>query len=145
MTPLQTAKCHCANYQSDGSCLGVYYNKDGSIRCVRSLAKCLLADPIQRCPYFEEYIMPMKLEDSNRFEQEKKRQSFEEGVHQYRMAIGPQTITRLCARCGQRDTGNKKTQYCLICREVRRKESHRICKARYREAKRTRLSTVLHS
>src|SRR4029450_2893312 len=33
ITPLQAAKAHCANYQSDGSCLCIYYNDDLSIDC----------------------------------------------------------------------------------------------------------------
>lgn len=103
MTPLQTAKCHCANYQSDGSCLGVYYNKDGSIRCVRSLAKCLLADPIQRCPYFEEYIMPMKLEDSNRFEQEKSVKALRKAFINIGWPLG-RKLLRDCAPIAERGT-----------------------------------------
>jgi hypothetical protein len=62
MTPLQAAKAHCANYQPDGSCLGIYYNDDLSIdrsRC-RPCEKCLLAEG-KRCEYFEEIIVPMRM------------------------------------------------------------------------------------
>src|ERR1039457_1694423 len=31
MNPRQLAESHCANYQADGSCLGVHYSDDGSI------------------------------------------------------------------------------------------------------------------
>ena len=137
MSPLQAAKEHCANYQTDGSCLGVYYNRDLSVAKCIPLPRCLLHEPIQRCPYFEEIVMPMKLEGSNRLAQEKKRQSFDEGVDQYRMAVGFQAIKRRCALCRQKDTASKRSQYCPTCRDVRSRESHRRRKARYREAKRT--------
>src|ERR1700736_2604402 len=59
MTPLQAAKAHCANYQPDGSCLGIYYNDDLSIDWQRYAPRprCLLADCGQ-CSYFEEIILP---------------------------------------------------------------------------------------
>ena len=59
MTPLQAAKAHCANYQPDGSCLGIYYLGNLNIdeqRC-RPLPKCLLTG-CQACPYFEETVLP---------------------------------------------------------------------------------------
>jgi len=113
MTPRQIAKEHCANYQSDGSCLGVHYNDDLKISHVAPLPRCLLADPIRRCPYFEECVMPMKLEHPSRLVQNRMRDEFEEGVNQdicepllaiADMAEGdwPQSarvaVTKLCAQ-----------------------------------------------
>jgi hypothetical protein len=62
MTPLQAAKEHCANYQPNGSCLGIYYSNDLSVdqSRYRPCTKCLLAEG-QRCPYFEEIVVPMKM------------------------------------------------------------------------------------
>jgi hypothetical protein len=62
MTPLQAAKAHCANYQVDGSCLGIYYHADVSVdhsRC-KPCDRCLLADG-ERCSYFEEILVPMRM------------------------------------------------------------------------------------
>jgi hypothetical protein len=54
MTPLQAAKEHCANYDN-GACLGIYYKSDLSIDKIKylPLARCLLAEPVRPCPYFE--------------------------------------------------------------------------------------------
>ena len=62
MTPLKAAKAHCANYQPDGSCLGIYYNDDLSVdrSRYRPCEKCLLAEG-KRCDYFEEIIVPMRI------------------------------------------------------------------------------------
>ena len=62
MTPLKAAKAHCANYQPDGSCLGIYYNDDLSVdrSRYRPCEKCLLAEG-KRCDYFEEIIVPMRM------------------------------------------------------------------------------------
>jgi hypothetical protein len=59
MTPLQAAKAHCANYQPDGSCLGIYYNDDLSVDWsrYRPLPKCAIAS-CQACPYFEQIVLP---------------------------------------------------------------------------------------
>ena len=42
MTPVQAAKAHCANYQPDGFCLGIYYKDDLSVDHSkhRPYAKC---------------------------------------------------------------------------------------------------------
>jgi hypothetical protein len=76
MTPLQLAKCHCANYQADGSCLGMYYNRDLSVAKCVPLPRCLLHEPVQRCPYFDEIIAPMKLEHKNPITEAKMREEF---------------------------------------------------------------------
>ena len=133
MTPLQLAKCHCANYQADGCCLGVYYNRNGSIAKYIPLPRCLLQEPIQRCPYFEEVIMPMKLEDRSRDVQERKRREFEEGVDQYRKATADRIVVqRLCVACLERNTPTKTSRLCNECRDQRRKETYRQSKSRSR-------------
>ena len=58
MTPLQAAKAHCANYQPDGSCLGIVF---GVYRFRKEGLPCLLCSG-ERCSYFEEIIVPMRLE-----------------------------------------------------------------------------------
>ena len=135
MTPLQTAQAHCANFQSDGSCLGVYYNDDLTVPFVRPLPKCLLANPIQRCAYFEECVAPMKLEHANRATQEKLRSDFADALHQYRLAIEPPSVVaRLCRDC-QRNTGSRARQFCESCRLKRRKRTYRESQRRSRATK----------
>ena len=62
MTPLRAAKAHCANYQPDGSCLGIAFGGDLSMyRFRKEGLPCLLCSG-ERCSYFEEIIVPMRLE-----------------------------------------------------------------------------------
>jgi len=58
MTPRQFAQGHCANYQSDGSCLGARIDDDGAIRSCAAKPKCVLPG---RCRYFEECVAPNAL------------------------------------------------------------------------------------
>ena len=132
MSPLQVAKLHCANYQPDGSCLGVYYNRDLSIAKCIPLPRCLLYEPIQRCPYFEEIVMPQKLEDRSRDVQERKRREFEEGVDQYRRATTIPIVGRLCVACLEKNTPSKTRRFCDECGHRRRRETYRQSKRRSR-------------
>ncbi len=145
MTPVQIAKSHCANYQPNGSCLGVYYNDDLSISRIAGLRRCLLGGPIRRCPYFEECVMPMKLENRSREMQDRKRAEFEEGLHQYRMAVAGIRGKRLCRDCQQRDTGSRSRQLCNECRSKHRKETYRKSQRRSRDAKCQHSSVVSSS
>ena len=61
MTPLQAAKEHYANYQADGTCLGIAFRDDLSMyRFRKEGLRCLLCDG-DRCSYFEEIIVPMRM------------------------------------------------------------------------------------
>src|SRR5215472_10312177 len=61
MTPPQAAKAHCDNYQSDNSRLGIRLKDDLSMyRFRKEGLPCLLCDG-QRCPHFEEIIIPMRM------------------------------------------------------------------------------------
>src|SRR4030095_668669 len=60
-TPLQGAKAHCANYQPDGSCLGIAFRRNLSMyRFRKEGLPCLLCSG-ERCSYFEEIIVPMQM------------------------------------------------------------------------------------
>lgn len=83
MIPSQVARAHCANFMSDGSCLGVYYNDDLSAKFCKPLPKCLLFGPkIERCAYFEECVMPIKIEHGGPA-REKNKTDFDEGIKIY--------------------------------------------------------------
>ena len=61
MTPSRLVKTECANYQNDGSCMGI--NTAGLLDTGIPAArrdKCLLAKkPIMPCRYFEQCILPL--------------------------------------------------------------------------------------
>jgi hypothetical protein len=131
MTPLQAAKARCANYQQDGSCLGIYYNDDLSVDWLRHrpLPRCLLAlgEP---CPYFEECVMPMRID---RVKHPKEAAGFAEACHEYRMSIkgAPLAIKRLCRACRRREVVGLK-RFCQTCTQGRERNSDRLRKRKSR-------------
>jgi hypothetical protein len=134
VTPLAVAKRWCANYQQDGSCLGACFSKDLTHQSVRPLPRCLMADPIRRCRYFEEVILPIKLEHPNRNVQERLRAEFTDALYQYRMAADrSRKIVRACRDCRKRDTGGRGRHFCEQCRIKRRRQSYRESKRRSRD------------
>ena len=126
MTPVLLAKLHCANWDH-GACLGIYYNDDLSIQCCRPLPACLLADPIQRCPYFEDVVMKITVDQST-LTGAKQKEAFDEGVREYRLATGllkSETDTsRPCPECKQRPLEEGK-KLCYVCRNKHRQETHK--------------------
>jgi hypothetical protein len=118
MTPLQAAKAHCANYQPDGSCLGIYYNDDLSIDWKRHnpLPRCLLAKG-KRCAYFEEVILPMRLARPHEAE------ALAKAVNGYRRVHKLQG-QRFCQQCGEAPLLAKQ-RVCTSCRAKRRREAYR--------------------
>lgn len=118
MTPLQAAKAHCANYQTDGSCLGMYYKDDLSVDWQRFAprSRCLLAD-CERCPYFEEIILPM------RPEQPAVAKSLSKAPDAYRRLHKLQG-GRFCPRCGESPILARQ-RVCVVCRVKARRETHR--------------------
>ena len=124
MNPLQVAKAHCANFDH-GKCTGAYHLADLSIRACRSLPVCLLSGPIQRCPYFEDVVMRVTVDQSSSAGVRRKA-DFDEGIRQYRLATGllksENDRSRPCPDCRQRslEAGKK---FCYVCREKRRKET----------------------
>jgi hypothetical protein len=119
MTPLQAAKAHCANYQPDGSCLGIYYNADLSVDWsrYRPLPKCAIALG-QACPYFEQIVLP---------------QASGAVAEEYRTSLPPEVgteirpqkvIARHCLDCRKREVAPRK-KYCPACARVRQRDSAR--------------------
>lgn|SRR5262249_32527507 len=119
MTPLQAARAHCANYQAGEFCLGMYYNGDLSVDWSRynPRAKCLLAEE-RRCPYFEEIILPMRLE---RLVEAK---SFASAVSAYQRKHKLQSLQRFCPVCGETPLRSRE-RLCANCRANHRRETHR--------------------
>jgi hypothetical protein len=144
MTPLQAAKEHCANYQSDGSCLGIYYNDDLSMdkSRYRPCNKCLLASG-QPCPYFEQYVMPMRID---LVKHPKEAAELQEANHEYRMRIqgAPSAIKRLCFACRKRKvTGLKR--FCRACAEKRERAGDRLRKRKSRSDVRKTANSLIRA
>ncbi len=125
MTPLQAAKAHCANYQPDGTCLGVDIKDDGSLtRFQPAGRKCLLATAGQRCPYFEQCVMPMEIRE---WKSPLEQKDFAQAVYTYRIAADvsrQEKGKRICPTCNCRPLEPRK-KYCYVCAEASRREATR--------------------
>ena len=131
MTPLQAAKAHCANYESDGSCLGMFFKNDLSVDWSRHrpLPRCLLALG-QPCPYFEECVMPMRID---RVKHPREAIEFGEACYDYRKGIqgGPLAIKLLCRACRKCEVVGLK-RFCRTCAEKRERAGDRLRKRKSR-------------
>lgn len=118
MSPLQIAKAHCANYQPDGSCLGMYYRDDLSIDKQRSkpLPECLLT-VCQACPYFEEIVLPQVSASVA----EQYRKSLPAGAV---TSARPQRAIKVCLDCRRCEVESRQ-KYCAKCARIRNRKSKR--------------------
>jgi hypothetical protein len=134
MTPLQVAKEHCSNFDC-GRCLGVYYNDDLTPQFCRPLQACLLGEPFQRCPYFENVVMRITTDDSSSAGA-KRREEFDEGIREYKFKAGliPPATRRLCPDCKRRSLEEGK-KFCAICRDNRRRQTIKLANRRRGRAK----------
>ena len=103
MTPLQAAKSHCANYQPDSSCLGVYYKEDLSVDSsrYRPCDRCLLADH-KRCEYFEEILVPMHMSRETaeaKAQAEKKEAAVNTYLKLHKLIPTKTEAKRMCLQC----------------------------------------------
>jgi Zn finger protein HypA/HybF involved in hydrogenase expression len=118
MMPLQGAKAHCANYQPDGSCLGIYYNDDLSVDWSRyePIPKCLLGN-CDACPYFEEIVLPQVPASIG----EQYRKSLPAGA---KTTVRPRRGIKLCPDCHKREL-EPRQRYCATCAGIRKRASKR--------------------
>jgi hypothetical protein len=136
MSPLQAAKEHCANYDN-GACQGIYYNHALSIDRSRyhPLPRCVLSEPGQRCPYFEECILPLEIPRETRAST-KRANALASAIRQYRRTTAIEsgrTIKRMCLECHRHELEPGK-RLCAICA----KESVRESKRRYQQNRRSK-------
>lgn len=126
MTLLQIAQRHCANWQTNGSCLGAIIEDDGAIRRCCPKPTCVLGTPGQRCLYFEECVAP-----NVRYFDGDYRKQFEEALRGYRLAANlPSARLRLCPEC-QRPMEPRR-RFCPVCATARRRASNREATAKRR-------------
>ena len=134
MTLLQIAQNHCANWQTDGSCLGAVIDDDLQIRRCVPKPKCVLATLGSRCLYFEECVAPNVRHFDGRY-----REQFEETLRAYRLAANlPSACSRLCPEC--RRPIEPRRRFCAVCAAARRRATYRLATAKRREG--IHMSTV---
>jgi hypothetical protein len=127
MTGLHIAYAHCANWKSDGSCLGAVIDDDLQIRRCCPKPKCLLGTPGVRCLYFEECVAPMAASIENLVV----RTEFEAAVREYRLAAKLQCADeRPCPVCGRAMEPGRR--FCEVCAAARRRVSTRRAVRRHR-------------
>jgi hypothetical protein len=123
MTTLKAAQQQCANYRSDGTCLGIGFRADLSLSRFRKEGlPCLLHDGAP-CPYFEECVMPYR---PSRTGYPREATQLDEACHLYRTQVQhePKAIKRLCRACRHRPVIGIK-RYCVDCAANRKRSSQR--------------------
>ena len=59
MTARELARSECANHEPDGTCLGVDIRADGTQAMMKQAGERCLVLRGERCPYFEEAVLPL--------------------------------------------------------------------------------------
>ena len=117
MTPLQAAKGQCANYQPDGSCLGIAFRRNLSMYRFRTEGlPCLLCTG-ERCSFFEELIVPMRPELPGQAK------SLASAVSAYQRKHRLQSLVRFCPGCGETPLLARQ-RLCANCRAQHRRDTH---------------------
>jgi hypothetical protein len=119
------AETHCANWCRGGICEGADVDlKTGRhFRWRRAGCPCLLSTD-QRCPYFEQCVLPMEGRKEKDWPTFAQGEAFRKAARLYHAAF-PETVThppdiRKCPDCGKRPVEPRK-RYCSECRNRRRK------------------------
>lgn len=126
MTPLQFVKSECANYQADGSCLGTTFDEQLQPTGCRPKPRCLIAEG-QRCPYFEECVLPM----AEIVTDTKRAADLHEAVLEYRRMTQTAEQTKPCRLCQKPRLPGK--SFCPACALRQRKASNREAQRRRRK------------
>src|SRR5215469_4085244 len=114
MTPLQAARAHCDNYQTDRSCLGLGNRDDLTLfRFRQEGLRCLLEDG-QRCQHFEEIVVPMRMSRETA-EATVRAEAKEKAVRTY-LAFHKLVATKTAAK-----------KVCRECRRVEVEGGQRFC------------------
>jgi hypothetical protein len=122
------AEAHCANWCKGGFCKGADVDlKTGRhFRWQRAGCSCLLAVG-QRCPYFEESVLPMEKRSERDWPSFAMGDAFRKVARLYHEAF-PETVAiqsenRKCPDCGKGSVEPKK-QFCAKCRIRRRRAAN---------------------
>jgi hypothetical protein len=118
------AEAHCANWCKGGTCAGIAFNETGrGIWNGILVGRCLLLSG-QRCPYFEEAVLPMEKRKEDDWKPFAAGRIFREAAKLYHETF-PETAaveatTRKCPDCGKHRIEARK-RCCAKCRIRRRK------------------------
>lgn len=125
------ARDFCANFKPEG-CLGVGLELvNGEFKNVRlwpARPNCLLEKAGVRCSYFEECVMPTKIDISK----PRLKAEIEEAVRDYRLAanVPAPSDARKC-ECGRELEPRK--QFCYVCKAKRKKDQTRSAVKKHRK------------
>src|SRR5439155_19984721 len=98
----------------------------------RTKGRCWLCDPIHRCPYFEQCVIPMGRSDWPGLKTAEEHKQFDEGILAYRRAVLILDASkRPCPLCKARHL-EKRKRYCYECADRIRRENDAARKARRR-------------
>jgi hypothetical protein len=128
MTPLAAVRAHCTNYQPGGLCFGIAFRDNLSgYRFRKEGLPCLLCSG-ERCSYFEEIIVPMRLE------QPAEAKSLASAVNAYEAKHRLQSRRRFCPGCNETPLLARE-RFCADCRARHRRETHQKYNSRRTGAK----------
>jgi len=134
MTPLQSAKQHCDNYQANGTCLGIAFRDDLSMYRFRNEGlPCLLCEG-RRCSYFEEIIIPMRMSCDTaeaKARADKKDAAVRSYLTSHNLVSSKATGKRMCLNC-RRIQVQGRARFCHKCAERRKRQSYRLSKRQSR-------------
>jgi hypothetical protein len=135
VTPLQAAKEYCANYQPNGSCLGIYYKDDLNVDRLRyrPCSKCLLAQG-KRCHYFEEIVVPMRMSRETaeaKVRADKKDAAVRTYLKSHNLISSKTSAKRMCLDCRKVQVEGR-ARFCHKCAERRNRRAYRLSKRRTR-------------
>ena len=127
MTPYQFAKRECANFNNDGSCLGVKPEDlvdCGQRKLLTPRDKCVLYGTVERCRYFEEIILPLADKESPVDEPglQFKRMAARDTYYATRGMVQKKIEQRVCEYGALLE---KRKRVCSECRARRRRETKR--------------------
>ena len=119
MKPHGFVRAECANYESNGSCLGAHIGDKGQITHSSPKPRCVVSAGA-RCPYFEQCVVPMQ----NMVTDPRRAAEIQAAVREYRKQTGQgEEIPRGCPDCGGAVMWRKR--YCPACADKRRKATYR--------------------
>ena len=154
MTPFQFAKRECANYNKDGSCLGVaaedlvdtngpWWNRKAiTAKFLHQKSKCALSKAGERCLYFEQVILPLADCRSPKDElnlQSKRQKAKALYIARVGLASLEKAKSRFC-ECGAAIC--KRKRFCYKCAAKKRRETRRISQNKWRSKEYTDCRTV---
>ena len=121
MKPLQLARVECANFQSDGSCLGVVISDKVELVSCSPKPKCVLNNcgNEARCRYFETCVLPL----TDMIREPNSAKDFQSARAKYYDLTNQLPPSDRFCECGQ--PLQKRMRLCPDCQRKHRRASYR--------------------